>query len=237
MGGCSLNLRAARRGSFAEPLISGDPLRLDSAVTFLNHGAFCAVPRVVLGEQRRRQERMEQYPTRFFRELPGALRTSAERLAGFLGGHGHDYVFTENATAGCNTVLYSIPFRQFDEILVTNHCYPAVLLAAQKVAKRTGAAIVQAEIPFPLIEDTQIITAVEAKLNRRTRLVILDHITSPTALVFPVERLTALCRERGARVLIDGAHAPGMLALDIPCIGADWYVGNCHKWLIAPKGS
>src|SRR5690349_3083540 len=225
-------------GSFAEPLIARDQWLLDPDVTFLNHGSFGAVPREVLAEQRRLQERMEQNPTKFLTyDLPAALRASADRLAGFLGGNGRDYVFSENATAGCNTVLNSLAFRQGDEILMTSHGYPAVLLAAQQVARRTGATIVQAEIPFPLIEDTQIITAVEAKLNRRTRLVILDHITSPTALVFPVERLTALCRERGARVLIDGAHAPGMLALDIPCIEADWYVGNCHKWLMAPKGS
>jgi isopenicillin-N epimerase len=141
------------------------------------------------------------------------LRASADRLAGFLGGEGHDYVFTENATAGCNTVLNSLAFRRGDEILMTCHGYPAVLLAAQQVARRTGATIVQADIPFPLIEDAQVIAAVEAKLGPRTR------------------------RERGAQVLIDGAHAPGMLPLDIPSIGADWYVGNCHKWLMAPKGS
>jgi isopenicillin-N epimerase len=225
-------------GSFAEPLIARDQWLLDPDVTFLNHGSFGAVPREVLAEQRRIQERMEQNPTKFLTyDLPAALRASADRLAGFLGGEGHDYVFTENATAGCNTVLNSLAFRRGDEILMTCHGYPAVLLAAQQVARRTGATIVQADIPFPLIEDAQVIAAVEAKLGPRTRLVILDHITSPTALVFPVEKLTALCRERGAQVLIDGAHAPGMLPLDIPSIGADWYVGNCHKWLMAPKGS
>lgn len=225
-------------GSIAEPLISRNHWHLDPDVTFLNHGSFGAVPREVLLLQQRLQERMERNPTRFLTcELPDALRTSAARLAEFLGGHGSDYVFTENATAGCNTVLNSIPFGQDDEILVTNHCYPAVLLAAQQVAQRSGATIVQAEVPFPLLDDAQIIAAVEAKLSRRTRLVILDHITSPTALVFPVDRLTALCRDSGAQILIDGAHAPGMLPLDIPSIGADWYVGNCHKWLMAPKGS
>jgi isopenicillin-N epimerase len=225
-------------GSFAEPLMSRDRWLLDPDVTFLNHGSFGAVPRQVLEQQRRLQERMERNPTRFLTyELPDALRASAERLAGFLGGNGRDYVFTENATAGCNTVMNSVPFGRDDEILVTDHCYPAVLLAAQQVAKKNGATIVQAEVPFPLVEDAQIIRAVEAKLSRRTRLVILDHITSPTALVFPVDRLTARCRDVGAQVLIDGAHAPGMLSLDLPSIRADWYVGNCHKWLMAPKGS
>jgi isopenicillin-N epimerase len=181
---------------------------------------------------------MERNPTKFLTyELPDALRTSAEKLAGLVGGNGEDYVFTENATAGCTTVLNSIQFAQNDEILLTNHCYPAILLAAQRVAEKTGATIVQAEVPFPLVEEAQIIAAIEAKLNSRTRLVVLDHVTSPTALVFPVHALTALCRGAGAQVLIDGAHAPGMLPLDIPSIRADWYVGNCHKWLMAPKGS
>src|SRR5262249_25324357 len=166
-----------------------------------------------------------------------ALRASAERLAGFVGGNGRDYVFTENATAGCDIVLNAIHFDEGDEILVTDHGYPAILLAAQRVAQQTGAKIVQANVPFPLLDETQVRAALEARLNSRTRLVILDHITSPTALVFPVGKLTALCKDAGARVLIDGAHAPGMLSLDIPSIKADWYVGNCHKWLMAPKGS
>jgi isopenicillin-N epimerase len=153
---------------------------------------------------------MEYNPTRFLTyELPQALRSSAERLAGLVGGNGKDYVFTENATVGCSTVLNSIRFAQDDEILLTKHCYPAILLAAQRVVRKSGATIVQAEVPFPLVEQAQIIAAIEAKLNFRTRLVILDHITSPTALVFPVRTLTALCRGAGAQVLIDGAHAPG----------------------------
>jgi isopenicillin-N epimerase len=105
------------------------------------------------------------------------------------------------------------------------------------IAGRTGAKIVQAKIPFPLLDNAQAIQAIESALGPRTRLVILDHVTSPTALVFPIHQLTQLCQNAGARVLIDGAHSLGMLLLDIPSIDADWYVGNCHKWLMAPKGS
>jgi isopenicillin-N epimerase len=224
--------------SITEPLISRDEWLLDPEITFLNHGSFGAVPLPVLCHQRSLQVRLERNPTRFLvDELPGALRAAAEKLAGFVGGVGNDYVFVENATAGCNTVLNSIRFEPGDEILAMDHGYPAVLLAAQQTASRTGAKIVQAKVPFPLLDDAQVIQAVESALSPRTRLVILDHVSSPTALVFPVHRLTQICRSAGARVLIDGAHAPGMLSLDIPTIKADWYVGNCHKWLMAPKGS
>lgn len=181
---------------------------------------------------------MERNPTEFLTfELPTALRTAASRLAEFTGGVGTNYVFVENATAGCNTILASTRLSPGDEILVTDHCYPAVLKAAEYVVSRTGAKLVEAKVPFPLPNKADIVTAIESRLGSRTRLVILDHVTSPTAIVFPVRELTAKCHSVGAQVLIDGAHAPGMLSLDIPSIDADWYVGNCHKWLMAPKGS
>jgi isopenicillin-N epimerase len=225
-------------GSFTEPLISREQWLLDPNVSFLNHGSFGAVPLDVLAHQRSLQLQMERNPTKFLTyELPSAIRANAEKLAGFVGGNGGDYVFTENATAGCNTVLNSIRFNQDDEILLTNHSYPAVLLAAQRVAKQSGAKIVQVEVPFALLDEAHVAAAIATRLSSRTRLVILDHVTSPTALVFPIDKLTTLCRDAGAQVLIDGAHAPGMLPLDIASIKADWYVGNCHKWLMAPKGS
>jgi len=220
------------------PLISRDEWLLDPDVTFLNHGSFGAVPRTLMSQQRRLRDLMEHNPSHFFTfELPMGLRAAANRLASFVGGFGSDYVFVENATAGCNSVLASIRLGPGDEILVTNHCYPAVLKAAKFYASRSGATVVEAEVPFPLNDETYVTEAVASKLSSRTRLVILDHVTSPTAIVFPVRELTALCHNAGAQVLIDGAHAPGMLSLDIPSIDADWYVGNCHKWLMAPKGS
>src|SRR4029079_2283882 len=145
--------------------------------------------------------------------------------------------FVENATAGCNTVLASMQFSPGDEILVTNHGYPAIRKAAQYFAARAGASVVEVAVPFPTSDPIQIINAVASRCGRRSRLAIFDHVTSPTAVVFPVRELTSICHEAGAMVLIDGAHAPGMLPLDVPTIGADWYVGNCHKWLMAPKGS
>jgi isopenicillin-N epimerase len=211
---------------------------LDPDIVFLNHGSFGAAPRCVLAEQDRWRERMERRPTTFMTfELPQALRDAAAKLAAFVGCDAKDLGFVENATAGCNAVLNSLTLRQGDEILVTDHGYRAVRNAAEHAAKRAGARVVEAVVPFPLQDPTQVVEAVTSRLSPRTRLVVLDHVTSPTAVVFPLRELVAACRDGGAVVLIDGAHAPGMVDLDIRQLGVDWYVGNCHKWLMAPKGA
>ena len=218
--------------------VSRDEWLLDPAVAFLNHGSFGATPRAVLAEQERWRGLVERHPTHFMsEELPPALRAAAARLAAFVDARADDLVFVENATAGCNAVLRSLRFAPGDEILVTDHGYPAVRKAAEYVAARAGARVVEATVPFPLHDAKQAVAAVSSQLSSRTRLAIVDHIASSTAVVFPVGELTALCRAAGVPVLIDGAHAPGMLSLDVPSIGADWYTGNCHKWLMAPKGS
>ncbi|HXW25984.1 MAG TPA: aminotransferase class V-fold PLP-dependent enzyme [Xanthobacteraceae bacterium] len=218
--------------------ISRDEWLLDPEVAFLNHGSFGATPRAVLAEQERWRARMERHPTHFMSEkLPPALRAAAARLAAFVGSEADDLVFVENATAGCNTVLRSLRLAPGDEILVTDHGYAAVRKAAEYAAARAGARVVEAAVPFPLDDPAQIVAAVAGRLGPRTRIAIIDHVTSPTAVVCPVRELAALCRAAGTLVLIDGAHGPGMLSLDIPSLGADWYTGNCHKWLMAPKGS
>jgi len=211
---------------------------LDPDVAFLNHGSFGATPRAVLAEQDRWRARMERHPTGFMTyDLPAALRAAAARLAAFVGASDRDLVFVENATAGCNAVLNAFQLKAGDEILVTNHCYPAIRKAAEHVAHRARARVVEASMPLPLGDCAAIANAIDSRCGPRTRLAILDHVTSPTGVVCPIRDLTSLCRSIGVGVLVDGAHAPGMLALDIPSIGADWYVGNCHKWLMAPKGS
>jgi isopenicillin-N epimerase len=211
---------------------------LDPAFSFLNHGSYGATPRTVLAEQTRWRDRMELHPTGFMTyELPAALRQAAAHLASFVGCDAIDLVFVENATIGCNAVLNSLALSVGDEILVTDHGYAAVRNAADHVAKRAGARIVEAKVPFPATDSKQIVDAVASHIGPRTRLAILDHITSPTAVSFPVRELASRCKSAGVSVLIDGAHAPGMLPLEISSIGADWYVGNCHKWLMAPKGS
>jgi len=219
----------------------GRPLRrrflLERGTDFLNHGSFGTTPRVVLAAAERWRRRMEANPDRFLRYvLPGALRAAAARLARFLHAKEQDVAFVENATSGVNAVLRSLEFRPGDEILATTHTYNAVRQTIREVCRRTGAKLVEARIELPLEDVATLVSPIEQKINRRTKLVVLDHISSPTGLVFPVKRLAALARARGAKVLVDGAHAPGQLTLDIPSLGVDWYAGNCHKWLFAPKG-
>jgi isopenicillin-N epimerase len=214
---------------------SGWPL--DPAVTYLNHGGYGVTPNAVLAVQAEWRTRMERNPMRFMtEELPPALREAAAALAGHLGARGEDVVFVANATAGINAVLRSLDFSPGDEILVTNLAYGAVAKAARYAAERSGASLVEATIPLPLADIGAVPAAVAARLGPRTRLAIFDHVASSSALVLPVEELARLARAVGARVLVDGAHAPGQVAVDLPATGADWYVGNCHKWLMAPRG-
>ena len=210
---------------------------LDPGYVTVNHGSFGATPRAVLAAQDGWRRRMEAQPSRFMhRELPGALRAAADALAAFMGGTGDNLAFVENATAGCNAVLRSLALAPGDEIVVLSHVYGAVGNTVRYVTERAGARLVQAVLPFPRGDADDIVDAVAACLTPRTRLAVLDHITSKSALVLPIKRMVAACHAAGVPVLVDGAHAPGQVALDLPDIDADWYAGNCHKWLMAPKG-
>src|SRR5438876_4971657 len=196
---------------------------LESGVAFLNHGSFGAAPRVVLEAAGRWRQRMEANPDLFLREiLPGKLREAAAELARFIRARPDDVVFVDNATAGVNAVLRALEFRARDEILATTHTYGAVRQAIRYVCDRTGARPVEADISLPVTGESSLVAAFSACVTSRTRLVVLDHISSPTGLIFPVAELAALARARGARVLIDGAHGPGQLELDVPALGADW---------------
>jgi isopenicillin-N epimerase len=210
---------------------------LEKDIFFFNHGSFGATPRPVLEAQSAWRERMERQPVRFLnKELPGLLRAAAKELAEFLGASGNDLVFVENATTGVNTVLRSIQWKPEDELVLGNHAYPAVKNAADFIRRQTGIRIREANVPFPLSGEEEIVSAFAAALTPATRLVVVDHVCSALAVVFPVARVASLCHERGIAVLVDGAHAPGMLPISLEALGADWYVGNCHKWLWAPKG-
>jgi isopenicillin-N epimerase len=168
--------------------------------------------------------------------LPGELRRAASRLAPIVGAESEDLVFVENATAGMNAVLRSLSFETADEILLTSLSYGAVRKLTRYVCDRSGARCVEPRIPVPVHDNDELLQSLARAFSARTRLLIVDHIASPTGLIWPVTELVALARSHGVPVLVDGAHAPGQVELDIPSLGADWYTGNCHKWLFAPRG-
>jgi isopenicillin-N epimerase len=211
---------------------------LDPAATFLNHGSYGACPYAVLEAQQRFREQLERNPVRFLtRELEPLLDEARQDLAAFLGAHPKHLAFVPNTTAGVNAVLRSLRFGPGDELLTTSHAYNACRNALEFVAERTGARLVTAQVPFPIDSPDRVTTAVHDAKTPRTRLALLDHVTSPSGLIFPIARLVRELDARGIDTLVDGSHAPGMLSLNLEALGAAYYVGNCHKWLCAPKGA
>ncbi len=212
--------------------------RLDPDVSFLNHGSFGACPVAVLERQAELRDELEREPVDFLvRRLPERLAEVRAVLGGFLGAEPDDLAFVPNATTGVNAVLGSLDLNPGDELLTTTHAYPGCRNALAHACARTGARLVVADVPFPLEGEDEVVAPVLAAVSPRTRLALLDHVTSPTALVFPIERLVGALRERGVETLVDGAHAPGMVPVDLDRLGAGWYTGNAHKWLCSPKGA
>ena len=203
-----------------------DEWMLDWNWLHVNHGSFGAAPRAILEIQQDWRRRMEAQPSGFvFRVLPEALRAQAESLGAFIGAQGKDIAFVENATTGCNAVLRSLPLAAGDEVVVLSHGYPAVRNAVRYVTERAGARMIEAAIPFPRPHPAAIIAAVGAALTPRTRIAVIDHITSPSGLVLPIAEIVALCHSAGVRVLVDGAHAPGQVAIDLYAIGVQCRFG------------
>ena len=211
---------------------------LDPGVTFLNHGSFGSCPTSILEFQNQIRLRLERQPIRFFvRDLEELWDHARQELAAFVGAGPEDLVFIPNATAGINTVLRSLTFQADDELLVTNHEYNACRNALNYVAARAGAKVVVVNLPFPLSSLADVVQAIESRVTPRTRLALVDHVTSQTGLVLPLGAIVHSLARRGVDVLVDGAHAPGMVPLDLAGLGAAYYTGNCHKWLCAPKGA
>jgi isopenicillin-N epimerase len=223
---------------------------LDPDYTYLNHGTVGAPPRRVLLKQQALRDEMERHPARFvLRELAGdapapwrtesRLREAARQVAAFLGSRPEDLVFVPNVTAGLNAVLRSIPLAPGDEVVITDLAYGAITLAAGSITRERGATLTTVEMPYPIhggvLAPGAIVEAIVSAVTSRTRLVVVDHITAQTALLMPVADIVRECHARGVPVLVDGAHAPGSLAFEIPALGADWYAANLHKWAHAPR--
>jgi isopenicillin-N epimerase len=211
---------------------------LERGMIFLNHGSYGATPHVVLKEQAHWRAQLEAQPCQFINTVaPGAIRNAASHLADFLGVAAPDLAFVENTTTGINAILKSLRFAPGDEVVVSDHVYNAVRNTLRFVLDPVGAHLVVAEIGLPVRDSAALCAGVMATVNEHTKLIVLDHVASVSAVVFPVADIAAQAKARGIPMLVDGAHAPGMLDLDVAALGVDWYVGNCHKWLCAPKGS
>ncbi len=211
---------------------------LDAHVTYLNHGAFGAVPRRIQLHQQGLRERIEKQPVRFFgTSLQGLLDRARAELAAFLNTSTSNLAFLTNTTEGVNAVLRSIDLEPGDEILVTDHTYQACLNACHFIARRNQATVRTVKLPLPIDDPHQVTDAIVDAVTPNTRLALLDHITAFTAIELPVATLIDALKERGVQTLIDGAHAPGVLDLDLDALDPTYYVGNAHKWLCAPRGA
>lgn len=210
---------------------------LDPSIHFLNHGSFGACPRPVFEAYQSWQRRLEYQPVRFLgREMISLDREARQTLGEHLHTSPENLVFITNATQGVNIVARSLSLAAGDEILTTDHEYGACDYAWEFVCKKTGAAYVRHPISLPVRSSEEMLEQFWQGVTPRTRVIFLSHITSPTALRLPVEAICARGRQAGILTLVDGAHAPGQIPLDVEAVGADWYVGNCHKWMLCPKG-
>jgi isopenicillin-N epimerase len=211
---------------------------LAPGTVFLNHGSFGACPGAILKLQHKLRSQMEAEPVQFlWRRYEDRLEPARAAVARFLGARPNDVVFVTNATTGINAVLRSYPFRPGDELLTTNHAYNACHNALVETARQAGARLVVAQVPFPVRSPDQILESILTTLTPRTRLAMIDHVTSSTALVFPVTRIVRELERRGVDTLVDGAHAPGMVPLNLSKLAPAYYAANLHKWVCAPKGA
>ena len=211
---------------------------LEKDVIFLNHGSFGACPKPVFEAYQAWQLQLERQPVRFFvKELFPALEVARHSLEAYVGAEKDTIVPVMNATVGVNTIVQSLKLAPGDEILSNEHEYGACIRAWNKVCARTGAVLVTAPIPDPIESLEQLADAIWAHVSDRTKVLFISHITSPSGIVFPAEELCRRAKARGILTVVDGAHCAGQIPLELNKLGADFYTGNCHKWLCAPKGA
>ena len=214
------------------------PWTLDPSWTYLNHGSFGAAPVPILTEQRRWQDELERQPVQFMstRAAP-ALDEARRALATFVGCDPSHLALVSNATEGVNTVLRSLPWTTSDHIVITNHSYGACTRTAEYVAGRYGTQLTTLSLDLPVDTEDDVVEAIVDGLPSSTTFLMIDHISSTPGLILPVERIIPILESRGIRVLVDGAHTPGQIDLDLDGLGASYYVGNAHKWMCTPKGA
>lgn len=211
---------------------------IDPSVTFLNHGSFGACPAPVFAEYQRWQRELEFQPVEFLGRRANTLLDSARlRIAQYVNADPESVVFVPNATAGLNTAIRSLALAPGDEILTTDHEYGALEYTWNFVCAQTGATLVRQPVALPVTTTERFVEDFWQGVTERTKVIFLSHITSPTALTFPIEPIIARAKAAGIITIVDGAHAPGHVPLDMTALGADFYSGNFHKWLCAPKGS
>jgi len=211
---------------------------LDPDLTFLNHGSYGVCPRPILEAQRHYRARMERDPVSWFmRDQEALLDGAREALGGLIGCRGEDIGWTPNATVAIATVLHAMEWRQGDEILVCDQEYMSAINEGRRLGDRRGVRLVIAPLTTPVHDEDEIVERIVSRVSGRTRLAIISHITSPSAIVMPVQRLTRELRARGVDVLIDGAHGPGQIDIDLTRLDATYYVATLHKWVCAPKGA
>jgi len=211
---------------------------LEDGATFLNHGAFGATPSEILAVQQEWRACMEKHPTQFFMEdLQPQILDATKALAKFVGAPPEQTVLVENATTGICTVLQSLQLPPKAKIVTTSHVYNAVRNALKHMVSFVGGSVIEVAVPLPVTKPQDFLDALKSQVDEAIDLVVIDHIASPSALILPVRDITDHCRKMGVPVLVDGSHAPSSLDLNISALGADWYVGNCHKWMCAPKGA
>jgi isopenicillin-N epimerase len=207
-------------------------------VVFLNHGSFGACPRPVFETYQRWQLELERQPVEFLgRRFEPLMRQARAALGAYVGAEPDDLVYVPNATTGLNIVARSLPLAAGDEVLSTDHEYGALDRTWRFMCRRRGARYVRQPVPLPITSSEQVVGTIWAGMTARTRVLFVSHVTSPTAVILPVAELVRRARQAGIITVVDGAHAPGQIPLDLEAMGADFYAGNCHKWMMAPKGS
>ena len=214
-----------------------EQFNLDKSITFLNHGSFGACTKVVMDQYVKFQYELEKQPVDFIENrVPELLMKSRLKLSEFLGVSNKDIILVDNPTTAINEVIRSLELSDGDEIITTDHEYGAMDKAWEFITERTGSKYNIVELPFPVTSNDDVISTLKNKFSSKTKILFISHITSPTGIIFPVKELCDYARSKNVITIVDGAHAPGHIPLDISLINPDFYIGTCHKWLCTPKG-